>query len=374
MDFDLTQAINALDREDVFAIANEARPQSEYLFNSILPNRNMETYSFEGGSMTIRTTMAGQVGMDSRYPEGGAAETSEFSARTGKIAIRSSLKEQFLRELQQKLMRYEAQRRDNTGLIQQTGLNWYNKIIVQAILDREEWLKGQALFTGKLDWTQNGKRLQADYGVPDANFLPARTGANHYGGATSFFWKDIWALQELLYWDVRAYICHPKLMEVILANAEINKIELVGQNVQTGQFTFKRFIERFGNTEISRNPRDTVTITVYNKEAEIWDLDNPGSTKKVPFCPIGSILAIGAPISDNVFIVDEGSTEEPPGPVELGYTHIAPTVEGGGRPGRWGRLFVPEGRVFNLDSEGAENMIPVIQAPERIAVSTSDLA
>ena len=84
MEFDLRAAIDNLDPNEVYDIANDARPAKNYLFNSILPNRNMDTYDVEGGSMKIRTTMAGLSGMDSEYNEGGAADSTEFSGKTGK--------------------------------------------------------------------------------------------------------------------------------------------------------------------------------------------------------------------------------------------------------------------------------------------------
>ncbi len=176
MEFDLRSAINSIEQAQVFEIANGARPQSSYLFNSLLPNRNMDTYNVEGGSMTIRTTMAGLSGMDSRYTEGGAAETSEFSAKTGKMSIYSKLTERMLRQLQSTLLRLLAQRRNTVDIIAGTGLNFFNKVIVQALLDREEWLKGQALFTGKLNWTFNGKTLEADYGIPVDQFYDSTVG------------------------------------------------------------------------------------------------------------------------------------------------------------------------------------------------------
>lgn len=373
MDFDLRQAIESLDQAEVFAIGNEARPPSDYLFNSILPNRNMETYDVEGGNMTIRTTMAGLSGMDSRYTEGGAAESSEFSGRTGKVTLHSVLPEKFLRELQATLLRRTAQRLDNTELIQNRGLNFVNKIIVQGIFDREEWLKGQALVTGKLDWTFNGKRLQADYNIPSANKLPARTGNDRYGGSTSKFWDDIHDLYDILGWDVRAFIIHPRLLRDIMQNEEYLNLEQVEWDAARGIFSFRRLVNRQGNTQVSPDSRNRVTLISYKKEGEIWDLDNPGKTKKIPFMPVGSILAIGEPIADNSFSTDEGSTAPEPSPVQLGYTHIAPTVEGGGRPGRWTRLRVPEERPFTMEADGVENMLPIIEAPERIAIATSDL-
>jgi hypothetical protein len=375
MDFDLRQAIENLEQSTVFELANAARPPADYLFNAILPSINMDTYDVANSTMTIRTTMAGLSGMDSKYAPGGAAEISEMSGKTGKITVTSDLPEQFLRQLQNLLLRLTAAAQSTDNAIQQTGLNFVNKVIVQSILDREEWLKGQALFTGALDWTFNGKNLKADYGIPAANFLTARTGNDAYGGSTSKWWVDYYAAQEILGWKVTACIMHPTTLKAIMANSEVNQLQFVSADPATNTFVFQRLVTRGGNTVLSADPRDFITIIAYNKEGEIWDLDNPGQTVKVPFCPVGGVLWLGERIdaASNVFIVGEGGTPPPEleSPVLLGYGHVAPTVEGGGNPGRWSRLYVPQDKPWSLAADGVCNFIPVIQAPNRIVIGTT---
>lgn len=377
MDFDLRQAIENLEQSSVFELANAARPPADYLFNSVLPSINMDTYDVANSTMSIRTTMAGLTGMDSKYASGGAAEVTEANGKTGKIAITAELPEQFLRQLQALLLRLTAQNRSTLESIQETGLNFVNKIIVQAILDREEWLKGQALFTGALDWEFNGKKLTANYGIPSENFLPSRTGNDAYGGSSSKFWDDYYAAQEILGWKVSACIMHPKTLKNILANASVNQLQFVSADPATNTFVLQRLVSRAGNTVLSSDPRDFVTIIAYNKEGEIWDLDNPGKTTKIPFCPEGGVLWLGERIdaASNVFVVGTGGTEltELENPVLLGYGHVAPTTEGGGLPGRWSRLYVPQEKPWSLAADGVSNFIPVIQAPERIVIGTTDV-
>jgi hypothetical protein len=375
MDFDLRQAIENLEQSTVFELANQGRPPSDYLFNAILPSINMDTYDVANSTMTIRTTMAGLSGMDSKYSPGGASELSEASGRTGKITITSDLPEQFLRQLQNLLLRLTAQNQSTENAIQQTGLNFVNKIIVQALFDREEWLKGQALFTGALDWTFNGKNLKADYGIPSGNFLTARTGNDAYGGSTSKWWTDYYAAQEILGWKVTSCIMHPTTLKVIMTNSEVNQLQFVTADPATNTFVFQRLISRGGNTVLSSDPRDFITIIAYNKEGEIWDLDNPGETVKVPFCPVGGVLWTGERIdaATNIFVVGEGGTTPPEleSPVLLGYGHVAPTTEGGGLPGRWSRLYVPQDKPYSISADGVSNFIPVIQAPKRLVIGTT---
>lgn len=377
MDFDLRQAIENLEQSTIFELANAARPPQDYLFNAVLPSMNMDTYDVQNSTMTIRTTMAGLSGMDSKYTSGGAAETTEMAGKTGKITITSELPEQHLRQLQSLLLRLTAQSVSTEQSIQETGINFVNKVIVQSILDREEWLKGQALFTGALDWTFNGKVLKANYGIPSGNFLPSRTGNNAYGGSTSKFWEDYYSAQEILGWKISACIMHPTTLKAIMSNAEVNQLQFVNADPATNQFMFARLVARSGNTVVSTDPRDFITIIAYNKEGEIWDLDNPGETIKVPFCPVGGVLWIGERIdsASNVFVVGKGSTEETfiDNPVLMGYGHVAPTVEGGGLPGRWSRLYVPQERPYTLAADGVSNFIPVIQAPKRLVIGTTEV-
>lgn len=379
MDFDLRQAIAGLSPNEVFTLANQARPAGDYLFNAILPNRNEDTYDIDESSMTIRTTMAGMSGMDSRFAEGGAAERSELKGKTGKITIASRLPEELLRKLQRTMQALMARGGATNDAIQTTALNFFNKIILQAILDREEWLKGQALFTGAIDWTFNGIRLEADYGIPTANKFATRTGTSAYGGSASVLWDDHYAAMEILNWDVRAIICHPTTLKAIMANADVNQLQFVTSEPRTGVFKFRRLVSRSGNTQLDSDPRAELTIIAYNGEGEVYDLVAKGETTKVPFCPIGAMLYVGAPVGDkHRFIVGDGSTpsvdeSKNRTDVAIGYGHVGPTVEGGGTPGRWGRVYTPENLPWQIEGEGAENFLPVIQAPKRLVITSTDV-
>src|SRR5690606_33827393 len=98
---------------------------------------------------------------------------------------------------------------------------------------------------------------------------------------------------------------------------------------------------------------------------------NPGRTETVKFMPDGKILYIGNP-GRNGYRVGTGSTDDPRDNLELGYHHIAPTVEGGGAPGRWARLYTPQDYPMHLRAEGASNELPVILSPDKIVVATTE--
>lgn len=368
MQFDLSSAIAAIDRNQIFQIGNGARPAANYVFNAILPEENRNSYEAKSGSMTIRATMAGLVGMDSNFPETGFAESEEFAKKVAKIANRSRLPEKFLRELQELLLRLNGN--GTTISIQRTALNFLDKIIVQAHLDTMEWLRGLALFTGKIDWTFGKIRLLVDYGIPSANMLPARTGAQGYGGADSMFWADMRETNRQQKGSVRLRLMHPDTKEMIIGN-EANRVELVSEDTNTGAFTIKKYRMIGGIPVLSTDPRDQANFITYAEEGEVYDQNDPNKTKLVPFCPRGAILTVGA-YNAKRFTVGAGSTP-PPTPVQLGVTHIAPTVEGGGVAGRWTNVYTPENEPYAIEARGVTNGLPLIEAADRISVSTTEM-
>lgn len=371
MEFDLRTALDALrTRGTVFTIANDARPPADYVFAGILPEEKRFSYQASSGGMTVRATMAGLVGMDSPYPEGGAIDVTKFTEETAKIAIRVRFPEQQLRELQEMLFRIAAGAGNTLEAVQRVALNFENKLIVQPMLDTTEWLRGRALVFGLIDWIFNGKRLLVDYGIPAANLLPARTGNDGYGGSTSKFWDDMALQRQRLNNGIVARIMHSETKEMILAN-EVNRLELTAEDLDAGTFSVQRFRIVGGIPVRDTDPRGRANFITYDREGEIWDLQNPGKTKKLSFMPRGAVTAVGSFNADR-FVIDQGATPPATG-VELGYTHLAPTTESFGRPGRWSDVRTPDGEPYTMEGRGAMNGIPVIEAADRVCTATTEM-
>jgi hypothetical protein len=372
MYLNFVEAIATLGPDAAFRIANAARPTANYLFATILPEMAKETYHIDSGTMTIRTTMAGLVGMDSPYPPGGAVEVSTFMEQSAKIAIDATLHEATLRELQQMMMRLALSGANTNEALAQQALNFLEKVVVQASLDTAEWLRGQALVTGGIDWTFNKKHLLVNYGIPTAHILTHRTGNDAYGGSASKFWTDWRAGQRALRYNVRAAIANSATVDAIVDNP-VNAVEIVSQNENT--LTVRRYNTIGGNTVPSTDARDRMTIITYDEEGEILDPLNPGQTILVPFMTAGKLLFVGNnPRANRGFRVGEGSTDDPVNEVALGYYHLAPTVEGGGKPGRWSRLFTPQNEPWQLKGQGVGNELPVIENADLIAVASTALS
>lgn len=373
MELNFQAAIDALGGQTaMFRIANEARPASDYLFATLLPERNLPSYFVEAGSMTIRPTLAGLAAMDSPYPPGGLVEVSTFLERTAKIANHVPLSEKSLRELQDFLLRAAGQQQDTNGLIQGEVLNFYNKVILQAHMDTMEYLRGQALCFGAINWTYNQKSLVVDYGIPATHILTQRTiaGNTAYGGSSSSFWTDHREAQRLLRYNVRAVLMHTDMFNAIVSNTA-NAVQVIAQDGNV--FTLQQTRVIGGNTVPSPDQRDRVTIITYALEGEVLDPANPGETIRVPFMERTRVVWVGAG-GVSGYRVGQGATDDPNEQLAVGYSHIAPTVEGGGRAGRWGRVFTPQDKPWMIVGEGVTNGLPVIENEKAIVIGRSELA
>lgn len=373
MDLNFANALATIDPADIVRVANESRPPANYIFSTFLPERLQPDYNVSTGSMTVRATMAGLTAMDSPYPPGGVIETSKFLSETAKIAIEVPFNENSLRKLQAMIMAnmLGGAANGNATMVNE-ALNFTRKVVVQAHLDRAEWLRGQALVNGVIAWTFGNAVLNVDYGIPATHMLPERTLLNDdaYGDTDSAFWTDVATARRLLRYNLRAVIAHPDTIDEIVTNS-VNAIEVLSQT--NSRWSIRRLIERNGNTIPTSDARETLTMISYGDEAEIFDPSNPGQTTLIPFMPRGKLLFV-ANNRRTDYRVGEGSTADPDNDLELGYHHIAPTVENGGRPGRWAQLWTPQDKPYQLLGRGVENSLPVIEAPDKIVVATTELA
>jgi len=150
-------------------------------------------------------------------------------------------------------------------------------------------------------------------------------------------------------------------------------LEILSQDLN--MFRVRKYRTVGGNTVPESDNRYTMEFIVYDEEAEILDTTagSLGRTQTVKFMPDGKILFVGANTNSG-YRVGQGSTDDPQNDMEIGYHHIAPTVEGGGASGRWSRLYTPEGYPMQLRGEAVENSLPVILNPDKIVVATTELA
>lgn len=374
MIFNFAEALATMGQNAAVRVANAARPPANYLFNTFLPERTQSDYHVEAANMVVRTTASGLVGMDSPYPPGGTVEISTFLEQSAKHAITNRLTEGALRQLQGLMREMQLAGTLGNDFLVNEALNFYQKVVLQALLDTDEWLRAQALVYGAISWTYNKKTLSVNYGIPAANFLTARTNANNdsYSDSASAFWTDVLEARRLLRYNVRAAIMNSATMDKIIGNPA-NNLEIVSQTNQ--MFQVRKYRTVGGIVVPESDARYSMMFTVYDEEMEVLDTTAgmSGKTQTVKFMPDGKVLYIGQN-TYNGYRVGQGSTDNPRNDLELGWHAICPTVEGGGAPGRWGRMYVPEGYPMQLVGEAVENSLPIILANDKIVVATTELA
>lgn len=368
MDLNFAAVLASLGPDAAFRIINQARPPADYLFNTFLPERPRATYDAKAGSMTIRATMAGMSGMDSPYPPGGAITGRAFHEQTTKITQHVPLPEALLRELHQLLQAVGADV-SSDQVMQQTVLNFIDKVLVQAQLDTAEWLRGQALTTLALDWNFNGIHLEVDYGAPAGHLFAQRTGTAGYGGSASVFWADHRAALAKLKNQVRAIIGHPNTINMIISNT-VNNIVLTAQDLATGSYSFVKNLGVVATGPFIPSPdtRERVSMIGYGLEGEVLDPATPTLPEIVPFLPEGLLIYVGNPSPRGFQVGLASTTESETNELPVGFTHIGPTTEGGGRPGRWSQVYTPENMPMQIHGRTAANILPVIEDPAKIVV------
>lgn len=365
------EVLATMGQNAAFNIANESPAQGTYLLNTLLPERTMYSYDVKAGNMTIRSVMAGLVGMDSSYPPGLVVESNAWAAQTAKFAIENYMPEETLRYMQNTLMQLNLTQQPTVQYIEDEALDFLNKVIIQPQRDVMEWLRGQALLGG-IDWTFNQKRLLVDYGIPAANKLASRTVANAdwYGHATtSKFWADVLSARRLLKYNVRGFWLNSATLDIITMN-QGNSARLVTQTDSI--VTLRRIIVRNGVEVLSDDAREQITFNIYDGEAEVINPVAPTTTKILKFIPDGKIIGLGNNVASG-YRPGQGGTPNSVPNNALGYTHIGPTIEGGGRPGRWAELYTPQDRPYQLNGRSVTNGLPVIEAPEKIVILTTEM-
>jgi hypothetical protein len=366
------EVLRNLGPESLLRIMAEARNDPDYYLATLMPEKPMPDYHVAAGNMTIRTTMAGLVAMDSPYPEGGVVDVAEFLEKSAKIAIAIPLQEETLRVIQRMVREYAlmptgAGAPSPTDFLTGEALNFFNKVVIQAIKDTREYLRGQAL-KGSINWTFNQKTLEVDYGFPAEHTLTERTGNNGYGGSTSKFWDDVRTQNSLLRKSTRIVrLVHPSTADEIVYNP-VNSLNVLDESITS--VTVQKVTGE--NRVPTGDPRDTVTLIKYGDEGEVLDPSAAGTTTELPFIEKGYMHAIGSG-NNRGYRVGEGSTPEPRNELELGYTHLAPTIEGDGQMGDWGRIYTPEDRPWSLRGEGVSNCLPVIEGNERVVNARTEL-
>lgn len=367
MRLDLRSYLDSIKPDTLFQLAN-AVPDGEMLWATFLPERSEDKYTIKDSQLVVYSTMAGLTGRDSPYAPGGVMEASDFSEDIVKWSLETALAENqmiLLQELARKIDVGAAP----TDVMVRTILNFADKIIGQGLRDGMEYARARAIQDGSLSWTFNQKTLSVSYGYPGANVqtrLAYSTGSWYL--ASSTFWEDIELIRQRLDRRVLAIVMTESTLTKIVNN-DANKLQVteLAKSRYSARYSLRRVAQQGYANAIPEDYRSQVEVVTYDRMATAFDPSAGTAMKHLPFMDDDKVVALGQPSGIRFEI---GSTELPEH--AFGYTHVGPTVEGGGAPGRWMRLFTPEQQPWRLIGQGVMNALPVIREPRRIVTFTLD--
>jgi hypothetical protein len=365
MRFDLSGYIEQLDKQVMFELAN-AVPDGDMLWATFLPEQSRDTYRIDDSQMVVYSTMAGLTGRDSPYAPGGVVVASDFKEDIVKWSIEAALGENQLIKLQELARKIERGEGSPAQMVE-TLLNFSNKVLAQSLRDGMEYLRGQAIQHGEIDWTFNGKKLAIDFGYPVGHKLTRIEDAGgDWGGPSSTFWADIELARRLLDRQVLAIVMTTNTLNRIVAN-DANKVQLTetARSRYTARYSLMRVAQTGFANAIPEDYRSKVDIITYDRNFTLFDPASADAMKHVPAMLDDKVVFMGQPTGIRFEI---GSTELPE--YAFGYTHVGPTVENGGAAGRWMRVFTPESQPWRLIGQGVTNALPVIREPRRIVTFT----
>lgn len=346
---------------------------ADYALAMYLPEETRESYSVDTGAFAIYPTMAGLSGMDSNYAPVGAVAASRFLEESAKITGQLVLPEKHLRELQALTMRLQAAGTDALPAAAETVTDFVG-VLMQAHWDTAEWLRGQALFTGEINWQFGGTEVVVDYQIPDANKFDTRTAAAAYDKAESTFWLDVRAARKILGQSAQFVMNRATFYGITDNPVNSVALESLGSEVSsTGLVERYRLTKRVGTAAVPSNDvRDSVEVTVYDRGGSVISTADPSKTEPKQFVPDGRIAALGT-AERPAFRVGRGAQPDLVNPGRVGYYHVAPTTEGAGTPGRWARVYQPESAPMQVHSQSAGNELPVIESPDKVVILSSEI-
>jgi hypothetical protein len=392
MQFNFQEIINALNenlpQSDNFAfrIARAMRTPDEYVLNQILPDEKRPDFHVTGAAMTITPTLLGQTAMDSPYPPMGNLSSSQFFENTTKFAGQMFFSEQQQRDLLVMINSMIATSagmgatlsdifgnmsidpntgRGDNGTVNGRRLNallGLAAMMRQSHWDTREWARGEALTEGILDFTFGVIPLKVDYNIPAAN-IRTNTGTDTYDGTTSKWWADVRFVNKIL--DNPTFIMNSDTYRKIVFN-DANQIEEI--DISGGTRRLRRY--RPADVVQKRDANETMSVTIYDKGGTVMKVNPKDKTldlQALPFVKNGRVIVVGQQQQSQIELL-YGAVNDVDSTLKLGYTHVAPTVEGMMMPGEWMRIYTPEQKPYQVMAETAVNFLPAILNPKKLII------
>lgn len=352
-----------------FAIAKARVIPNDYLFlSTILPMRLKPTFDINGGSIRIYPTMAQLTPMDSPYRPIGFMESSTLKESTAKFTGLMSFPEKTLRdlmELERDIAINNIGNSNGGAVINAQRVNAllnFAEMLLKSQYDNYEYLCGKVLTEGLFSVSgSGGLTLAVNYGVPAGNIKTRSGTASYYNTATEYK-NDVRFSYTILKNPVQIMNYNTYLS---IINNPYNNAEVVVNSGNTREIVFVNTSQLRPVNDV----RDRVKIIIYNKSASL--VDAAGTKFSVPMLPDGRIIVIGEETPDG-FELLEGSTPDPTRNWELGYTHIAPTIEGG-TSGFFQEIYTPQSEKYTVIGKTVSNGLPMLINPNRLVILKTDM-
>jgi hypothetical protein len=378
MDINLASVLLTLRGARIQTLGNTQLPDSQYVFNSLLPDQATPGYKFQGGAIKASGSVASAVPMDTPFPEGGFLGISTLEGNTIKLGLSVTLPEAVQRRVRELLDQLQLGRVTGSAeaILGNAAINFVQDMIVRPHDDMREYLKARAISEGIVNFKSNGVTINIDYSIPTANKFATRSGTAHYGGTASAFNSDMQLARQKLGYNIRGVLMNMQTLDLILLN-EANKLVIQSETVSDdGMVRVVQVRRAVKNAEgiavgFDQNPNFSYTLTGYARELEMRDLANPNNpTIKVPMMNLGRVAVIGRYLRRDILRARTGNSAND----SLGYYHVGPTEEGKGVLGRWLQVYSPENQQETVIVKGCENSAPAFDAPERVVLLQTDMA
>lgn len=185
----------------------ELREETPTFGSRFLPNETTSSTTFTYDIIKGNKHLAAMIGYGSEPPVMDRDAVANKMGELAKIGIKDIITEEELLALNQS--RNDAEHAEMIAKLQRKAIN-----ISNAILDRVEVMKLEAIATGKLSYNKNNVKVGFDYGVPSEHQI-VLTGANTWDNV------DHDALADLIDWAAKYEETNGKAADAILMPREI---------------------------------------------------------------------------------------------------------------------------------------------------------
>lgn len=368
-----------------FRRARNANPPSSYLFSTrVLPRMNKPTWQVRGGTLTITPTELKLVAMDSIPAPIGNLESTFYSETISKFGG-----QMFFNEKQQKEMieaEQDARLMASLGgraiagdidtqinMVSVTGradgetINGARINRILGIVDfiraahwnTSESLAGEALTEGKLDEDFSGLGININYDLPVENIVTYAAN-DRFDQSASKWWEFV-------------RFCYKKFKNpqfygnsnTYFSIAE-NPVNAIREQYITGDV---RPMSKYYPNVITQkeDANERMNFNIYDNAGAVMDAPNKTLISK-PFLKDRRVIVIGDLQTSQIELVQGGVTD-PDNNLMLGYTHVGPSVEGGGQPGIYANIYTKEEMPMQLHVLTYVNMLPIIQNPKKLIIA-----